>query len=78
MVKRKRDFSRRLSQPLGPFKTLRDVCDFIVQAKKAGYEIGQPWEHIALMAKQAADGGDMQDVEIPLMMMLSMAGMLRR
>jgi hypothetical protein len=60
-------WTRALSQPIGRFRRLSDIRDYI----RSEYPEGRPqaWEHIGSLAVEAAEGGDTRDLEISLAVM---------
>jgi hypothetical protein len=58
------DWSRKLSKPIGRFKTLRDIRDFILKE----FPDGPPhnWEQVGRDAIAAARTGNTADVEAAL------------
>jgi hypothetical protein len=66
-------WTRRLSRPIGRFRRLADVRDFILAEFPDGP--GRPWRHIGSLALACAeDDADMEDLEICLMLMVAHGG----
>jgi hypothetical protein len=63
-------WTRTLSQPIGGFRRLSDIRDYI----RSEYPESRPqaWEHIGSLAVAAADGGDTRDLEISLAVMVAL------
>ena len=89
MVKpRKRpDWSRPLPQPLQildenykPMLTLKTLGDVrkMLSGLPEPYQLKTTWGHVAVMLDEAARGGDIMDVVVPLRMVLGMEGVACR
>ena len=86
MAKRS-DWSRPLPQPLHIFdendkriitlKTLGDVRKMLLRLPEP-YQLKTTWGHVAVMLDEAARGGDIMDVVVPLRMVLGMEGIASR
>jgi hypothetical protein len=63
-------WTRALSQPIGGFRRLSDIRDYI----RSEYPVGCPqaWDHIESLAVEAAEGGDTTDLEISLAVMVAL------
>jgi hypothetical protein len=63
-------WTRSLSQPIGGFRSLSDIRDYI----RSEFPMGRPqaWDHIASLAVEAAEGGDTMDLEISLAVMVAL------
>jgi hypothetical protein len=64
----KPDFTRKLPASVRPFKTLQDVAKAIVALDNEGRSNFR-WEYIGEMALKAANGGDIECVVVPLLIM---------
>jgi hypothetical protein len=81
------DWSRRLPQPLQildenekpiiTLKTLDDVRKMLL-ALPEPFQLKTTWGHVAAMLDEAARGGDIMDVVVPLRMVLGMEGIASR
>ena len=81
------DWSRPLPQPLqildengkpiGTLKTLGDVRKMLLGLPEP-YQLKTTWGHVAVMLDEAARGGDIMDVVVPLRMVLGMEGIASR
>jgi hypothetical protein len=78
---RRPDWSRPLPQPLQildendkPFLTLKTLGDVrkILLGLPEPYQLKTTWGHVAAMLDEAARGGDIMDVVVPLRMVLGM------
>jgi hypothetical protein len=77
------DWSRPLPQPLEildenekpiiTLKTLSDVRKMLLGLPKP-YQLKTTWGHVAVMLDEAARGGDIMDVVVPLRVVLGMEG----
>jgi hypothetical protein len=73
------DWSRPLPRPLVipgvmTLKTLADVRDLIEKHLPKGHREQSTWQHVAACLDEAARGGSIIDVTVPLQMVLSMEG----
>jgi hypothetical protein len=81
------DWSRPLPQPLQildendklvlTLKTLGDVHKMLLGLPEP-YQLKTTWGHVAVMLDEAARGGDIMDVVVPLRMVLGMEGIACR
>jgi hypothetical protein len=81
------DWSRPLPQPLQildenekpiiTLKTLGDVRTMLLGLPEA-FQSKTTWGHVAVMLNEAARGGDITDVVVPLRMVLGMEGVTCR
>ena len=81
------DWSRPLPQPLqildendkpiGTLKTLGDVRKMLLGLPEP-FQSKTTWGHVAVMLDEAARGGDIMDVVVPLRMVLGMEGIASR
>jgi hypothetical protein len=89
MVKprKRRDWSRPLPQPLQildenekPIITLKTLGDVrkMLSGLPEPYPLKTTWGHVAVMLDEAARGGDIMDVVVPLRMVLGMEGVACR
>jgi hypothetical protein len=77
------DWSRPLPQPLQildendkpiiTLKTLADVRKMLLRLPEP-FQLKTTWGHVAVMLDEAARGGDITDVVVPLRMVLGMEG----
>jgi hypothetical protein len=63
-------WTRALSQPIGPFRRLSDIRDYI----RSEYPEGRPqaWDHIGSFAVEGAEGSDTRDLELSLAIMVAL------
>jgi hypothetical protein len=63
-------WTRALSQPIGRFRRLSDIRDYI----RCEYPMGRPkaWDLIESLAVEAAEGGDIGDLELSLAIMVAL------
>jgi hypothetical protein len=63
-------WTRTLSQPIGGFCRLSDIRDYI----RCEYPMGRPkaWDLIESLAVEAAEGGDIRDLELSLAIMVAL------
>jgi hypothetical protein len=83
LLRRRPDWSRPLAQPLQiidendklvlTLKTLGDVRKMLLGLSEA-FQSKTTWGHVAVMLDEAARGGDIIDVVVPLRMVLGMEG----
>jgi hypothetical protein len=81
------DWSRPLPQPLQildengmPITTLKTLGDVrkMLLALPEPFQLKTTWGHVAVMLEEAARGGDIMDVVVPLRMVLGMEGIASR
>jgi hypothetical protein len=82
-LRKRPDWSQQLPQPLQildendkpiiTLKTLGDVRKMLL-GLPAPFQLKTTWGHIAVMLDEAARGGDITDVVVPLRMVLGMEG----
>jgi hypothetical protein len=81
------DWSRPLPQPLQildengmPITTLKTLGDVrkMLLALPEPFQLKTTWDHVAVMLDEAARGGDIMDVVVPLRMVLGMEGIASR
>jgi hypothetical protein len=87
MSQNRPDWSRPLPQPLHIFdendkpiitlKTLGDVRKMLLRLPEP-YQLKTTWGHVGVMLDEAARGGDIIDVVVPLRMVLGMEGVACR
>jgi hypothetical protein len=86
-LSKRSDWSRPLPQPLQildenekpiiTLKTLGDVRKMLLGLPEP-YQAKTTWGHVAVMLDEAARGGDIMDVVVPLRMVLGMEGIASR
>ena len=79
------DWSRPLPQPLQildenykPMLTLKTLGDVRKMLLPEPFQLKTTWGHVAVMLDEAARGGDIMDVVVPLRMVLGMEGIASR
>ncbi len=87
MSQKRPDWSRPLPQPLHIFdenekpiitlKTLGDVRKMLLGLPEP-FQVKTTWGHVGVMLDEAARGGDIMDVVVPLRMVLGMEGIACR
>ena len=85
--RKRTDWTRPLPQPLQildenekpiiTLKTLGDVRKMLLGLPEQ-YQLKTTWGHVAVMLDEAARGGDIMDVVVPLRMVLGMEGITSR
>ena len=85
--RKRSDWSRPLPQPLQildenekpiiTLKTLGDVRKMLLGLPEP-YQLNTTWGHVGVMLDEAARGGDITDVVVPLRMVLAMEGIASR
>jgi hypothetical protein len=85
--RKRSDWSRPLAQPLQildendkpiiTLKTLGDVRKMMLGLPEP-FQVKTTWGHVAVMLDEAARGGDIMDVVVPLRMVLGMEGVTGR
>jgi hypothetical protein len=85
--RKRSDWSRPLPQPLQildendkpiiTLKTLGDVRKMMLGLPEP-FQVKTTWGHVAVMLDEAARGGDIMDVVVPLRMVLGMEGVTGR
>jgi len=72
----RQNWQRKLSKPIGRFRTLADVRDFILEE----YPAGPPknWHRIGMLALEASEGGEIDDLEGYLRLMAAHGGKAAR
>ena len=83
MLRKRPDWSRPLPQPLQildendmpilTLKTLGDVRKMLLGLPEP-YQLKTTWGHVGVMLNEAARGGDIMDVVVPLRTVLGMEG----
>jgi hypothetical protein len=64
-------------KPIITLKTLGDVRKMLLRLPKP-FQLKTTWGHVAVMLDEAARGGDVMDVVVPLRMVLGMEGIASR
>jgi hypothetical protein len=87
MLRKRTDWTRPLPQPLQildenekpiiTLKTLGDVRKMLLGLSEA-FQLNTTWGHVGVMLDEAARGGDIMDVVVPLRMVLGMEGIASR
>jgi hypothetical protein len=87
MLRKRPDWSRPLPQPLQildenekPITTLKTLGDVrkMLLALPEPFQLKTTWGHVGVMLNEAARGGDIMDVVVPLRMVLGMEGIASR
>lgn len=69
---RPQNWRRKLSAPIGRFRALADVRDFILEEWPAGPP--KNWHLIGMLALEASEGGDLEELEGYLRLMAAHGG----
>jgi hypothetical protein len=87
MLRKCPDWTRRLPQPLQildenekpitTLKTLGDVREMLLRLPEP-FQLKTTWGYVAVMLDEAARGGDIMDVVVPLRVVLGMEGVTCR